>query len=241
MKEYGLIGKSLSHSFSPAFFNEKFKKEGIAACYKIYEIPQIERVAELLKNPTIKGFNVTIPYKTAIIPYLETLTPAAQKIAAVNCIQTHKGKLIGFNTDYIGFKNTIQPLLQSHHKKALVLGTGGAAKAVVAVLEDLSIGFTAVSRSKSQHSICYEDIDETIIKEHLLIINTTPLGMYPHETTLPLIPYNAVTRHHLLYDLVYNPERTAFLEKGKTQGAQIKNGAEMLVGQALASWEIWNE
>jgi shikimate dehydrogenase len=235
MKEYGLIGKSLSHSFSPAFFNEKFKKEGIAAQYNIYEIGTIEKFPELLENTTAAGYNVTIPFKSDIIPYLDDLTPEAAKIGAVNCIQTHKGRLIGFNTDYMGFKNSLIPLLQPFHTKALVLGTGGAAKAVRAVLENLHIDYKSVT------TICYEDVDAGMLQDYLLIINTTPLGMFPDVASYPLLPYEALNQRHLLYDLIYNPALTAFLEKGKAQGAQIKNGAEMLVGQALASWEIWNE
>jgi shikimate dehydrogenase len=238
--QYGLIGYPLTHSFSPAWFAEKFAAEGIEAVYKAYPLEHIETIDDLLANYPLKGLNVTIPYKNRVIQYLDQLDPTAEVVGAVNCIDIRHGKRIGYNTDVIGFERSLTPLLESHHKKVLVFGTGGAAKAVNYVLDKLGIERTSVSRTATEHAISYSDLSEEIIADHTLIINTTPLGMSPDVNDAPDIPYAAITSQHLLYDLIYNPAETKFLQLGKHQGAAIKNGHEMLVLQAEASWEIWN-
>jgi shikimate dehydrogenase len=238
---YGLIGYPLTHSFSPAYFGDKFARGKTDAIYEKYELTDIAGFPSLLaSHPDLKGLNVTIPYKSAVIPFLDELSDAARQIGAVNCIQIRDGKLKGHNTDVIGFGKSLAPLLGPYHRLALVLGTGGSSHAVQYVLQDLDIPFTLVSRSAHTGQFTYDDLNEAIISEHLLIINTTPLGMYPNIISCPPIPYAAVTEQHLLYDLIYNPEETAFLKKGREQGAMVKNGLEMLHLQAEASWEIWN-
>jgi len=242
MKVYGLIGYPLSHSFSKGFFAEKFQREGITGCvYENFPLASISELPALLERTDLHGINVTIPYKEAVLPFLDELSPAAEQIKAVNCIRFHEGKRTGFNTDVIGFKRSLLPLIKPHHTHALVLGTGGAAKAVMFVLEELNIPFTVVSRSAQPGTVAYEAVDATVIEMHTIIINTSPVGMYPQTDAAPVLPYDAITRHHLLYDLIYNPAETLFLQKGAAQGAAIKNGHEMLVLQAEASWEIWNE
>lgn len=238
---YGLIGYPLTHSFSPEWFSEKFAAEDIDATYKAYPLENIGSINDLLANYPLKGLNVTIPYKTGVIDFLDTLSPEVKVIGAVNCIDIRHGKRIGYNTDIIGFEQSLTPLLQAHHTKALVLGTGGAAKAVNYVLDKLGIERTSVSRNKSESNYTYEELTEDIIKTHTLIINTTPLGMSPNEDDAPPIPYDHLTQDHLLYDLIYNPGETKFLRLGKAQGAITRNGYEMLVLQAEASWEIWNK
>ena len=242
MKMYGLIGFPLSHSFSKGFFQEKFEKENITNCrYENFPIPGISQFTTLLEqHPELNGINVTIPYKEAVIPFLDELSKAAAQIGAVNCIHIKDGKRKGYNTDVIGFTRSLQPLLQSHHTHALVLGTGGAAKAVMYALEELGISYTVVSRQAANGAIAYASLDQAAMETHTLIINTTPLGMYPKVDTFPGIPYQYITSRHLLYDLVYNPAETSFLQKGAAQGAVIKNGHEMLILQAEASWQIWN-
>lgn len=243
MKLYGLIGYPLTHSFSRKYFTEKFEREGITGYdYQLFSIPQIEAFKNLLKDhPDLLGLNVTIPYKEQVIPYLNELSSVVTKVGACNCIRIDNGKLIGFNTDVIGFKMTLTPKLKSHHQKALVLGTGGAAKAVYHVLNELGIEYLSVSRNASAHSISYEMISEALISEYTLIINTTPLGMHPQIDAAPQLPYAYLTPEHYLYDLVYNPNPTLFLKRGLERGATIENGAEMLVIQAEASWKIWND
>jgi shikimate dehydrogenase len=243
MKVYGLIGYPLSHSFSKGFFAEKFAREGIKGCmYESFPIPGIEELPALIAQyPELQGLNVTIPYKQAVIPYLDELSPAAAQIRAVNCIRFKDGRKTGYNTDAIGFRRSLEPLLRSHHNKALVLGTGGAAKAVQYVLESLHIPYKLVSRQAGDDTIAYEQLDAAMMASHTLIINTTPLGMYPNVDAAPALPYEQLTDKHLLYDLIYNPAVTAFLQKGADKGATIKNGHEMLILQAEASWEIWNE
>ncbi|MBS1774514.1 MAG: shikimate dehydrogenase [Bacteroidetes bacterium] len=239
MKEFGLIGYPLTHSFSPAYFQHKFDVEGIAAIYKAFAIKQIDEYRELLlSHPDLSGLNVTIPYKQAVMPLLDELDNAAAAIGAVNCISINEGSAKGYNTDYIGFKQSLTPLLQPHHTHALVLGSGGASKAVVYALQQLGIEYKIVSRANGD--ISYSDLSRDIISNHHLIINTTPLGMHPDIEQHPLIPYEHLTPQHLLYDLIYNPEETLFLRKAKERGAQIKNGYEMLVLQAEESWKIWN-
>ncbi|UYQ93739.1 shikimate dehydrogenase [Chitinophaga horti] len=226
-----------------SFFAEKFSREHIQGClYENFPLENISQFPELWKQqPDLKGINVTIPYKQEVIPFLDELSAAVKEIGAVNCVRLGEdGKLKGFNTDVIGFRRSLEPLLQPHHNKALVLGTGGAAKAVKFVLKELGIGFKEVSRNATDTAIAYESLTPAMMEEYTLIINTTPLGMYPKVDTAPPIPYEYITDRHLLYDLVYNPAVPLFLEKGAAKGAVIKNGHEMLILQAEASWEIWN-
>lgn len=243
MRLFGLIGFPLSHSFSKGFFTEKFEKEGITGCsYENFPIPDIDQFPALWQqNPELEGLNVTIPYKQAVIPFLDELSDAAKAIGAVNCVRLRNGKLKGFNTDVIGFRRSLEPLLKPHHTKALILGAGGAAKAVKFALQQLGIAFTVVSRKHYDGTISYATIDEEIMRSHPLIINTTPVGMYPNETDAPPIPYEFISGQHLLYDLIYNPAETLFMQHGESHCAEVKNGLEMLVLQAEASWEIWNE
>jgi shikimate dehydrogenase len=246
MKRYGLLGYPLTHSFSKRYFTEKFEKENINSTYQNFEIDTIERFHEvLINNPEVIGYNVTIPYKEQVIPYLNELNDSAHEIGAVNTIKvskTEKGVFLkGFNTDTYGFEESLKPFLKEYHKKALILGTGGASKALKYVLAKLSIDYISASIEElKENEIRYEDIDGQIMAECLLIINATPLGTYPKVDTFPNIPYKLITKKHLLFDLVYNPEVSKFLEKGKNQGAAIKNGYEMLLLQAIKSYEIWN-
>lgn len=246
MKGYGLLGFPLTHSFSKRYFAEKFEKENIDATYDNFEIDSISKFPEVLKNnPEVIGFNVTIPYKEQILPYLDELDEAAQEIQAVNTIKVSRTNntihLKGFNTDTFGFESSLSPLLKPHHKKALILGIGGASKAIKFVLRKLNIEYISASRRELQKSeISWKAIDQEIIESHHLIINTTPLGTYPKEDTFPNIPYEYISRKHLLFDLVYNPEVTQFLAKGQAKGATIKNGYDMLLGQAIKSYKIWN-
>ncbi|NIG57044.1 shikimate dehydrogenase [Chitinophaga sp. Cy-1792] len=242
MKIYGLIGYPLSHSFSKGYFAEKFSKENISNCfYDNFSIPDINIFPTLLtQHPDFAGLNVTIPYKEVVMPYLDELSDAVKEIGAVNCIRFENGKKIGYNTDVIGFTNSLKPLLQPHHTHALVLGTGGAAKAVMYALKQLNITYTLVSRQAGENAVPYSAIGEAAMALNTVIINTTPLGMYPNVDACPPIPYEYITDRHLLYDLVYNPPVTLFLQKGADKGAVIKNGHEMLIMQAEAAWEIWN-
>lgn len=260
---YGLLGHPLGHSFSSAFFNDKFAREGIDAEYVNYDIDNIGLLPQLLnEHPNICGLNVTIPYKQAVIPYLDELSDEAHAIGAVNVIKVirsterSKGELIlkGFNSDIIGFSNSIRPLLKPHHKRALVLGTGGASKAICRGLEQLGIEWRDVSRkpitvpkgsitvpkgSPEGSTISYSDVTPSLLADYTVIINCTPLGMYPKTDVAPTIPYAALSPRHLLYDLVYNPEITLFMREGRRFGATVKNGLEMLHLQALASWKFW--
>ena len=246
MDKYGLIGYPLGHSFSISYFNEKFQNEGINAKYINFEIPTIEALPEVLaSNPELKGLNVTIPYKEKVISYLDTVSPEARAIGAVNVIRIdHKGsdiKLKGFNSDVIGFTKSIEPMLEPIHKKALILGTGGASKAVYyALTKHLGLEAVFVSRYKRPHTVVYEDLNEAAVREYEVIVNCTPVGMFPHLNEAPKIPYEALNENNLLFDLIYNPEETLFMQKGREQGAIVKNGLEMLVLQALASWDCWN-
>lgn len=246
MDKYGLIGYPLVHSFSISYFNEKFESEGIDAVYENYEIPTIEQLPEVLDtNPELRGLNVTIPYKEKVISYLDSLSPEASEIGAINVIKVeHKGKktvLKGYNSDVIGFTRSIEPLLESYHKKALILGTGGASKAIEFGLRSLKLETLKVSRTGKDGAIRYTDITPEMVKEYNVIVNCTPCGMFPHADECPDLPYEAMDNHTLLYDLIYNPDETLFLTKGKKQGAVIKNGLEMLLLQAFASWEFWNK
>lgn len=246
MDKYGIIGLPLGHSFSPGFFNEKFQNEGIDAVYEKFELPQIEALTEVLAmNPELRGLNVTIPYKQQVMPFLDELSDEARAIGAVNVIRIrHEGKKIklkGFNSDVIGFSRSIEPYLSKHHKKALVLGTGGASKAVEYALQKLGLETLKVSRRKSEDTITYDDVTPELIKEYNVIVNCTPVGMYPHTEECPPLPYESMDNHTLLYDLIYNPDETMFMKQGKAHGAIVKNGLEMLLLQAYASWEFWNE
>lgn len=246
MDKYGLIGYPLEHSFSRNYFNEKFRNERIDAEYDNFEIPSIENFKEVLETtPNLRGLNVTIPYKEEVIRYLDELSAEARAIGAVNVIRvTHKGSktvLKGFNSDVIGFTRSIESMLEPLHRKALILGTGGAAKAVDYGLKSLGLGTLFVSRTARLGVITYNDVTPDLIRSHKVIVNCTPLGMYPHVDSCPPLPYEAMDSHTLLYDLLYNPDETLFMQKGRQQGAITKNGLEMLLLQAFASWEMWQE
>ncbi|RGN48142.1 MULTISPECIES: shikimate dehydrogenase [unclassified Bacteroides] len=246
MQKYGLIGYPLKHSFSISYFNEKFQSEGIDAEYVNFEIPSINDLPGIIKgNPNLQGFNVTIPYKEKVISYLDEIDKTAIPIGAINVVkvirQKGKVKLIGYNSDIIGFTRSIEPLLESHHKKALILGTGGAAKAVYHGLKSLGVESVYVTRQTRPDMLTYEELTPEIIAEHTIIVNCTPIGMYPQVDFCPNIPYEYLTPNHLLYDLLYNPDTTLFMKKGAAKGAVVKNGLEMLLLQAFAAWEIWNK
>jgi shikimate dehydrogenase len=243
MRRYGLIGYPLSHSFSQKYFTEKFQREGITGCvYDNFPLASIDEFAALIQQQAdLHGLNVTIPYKEKVIPFLHAQSEVVKTIGACNCIRIENGELTGHNTDVVGFEESLRPLLQPHHKKALVLGTGGAAKAVHYVLNKLGIDFYEVSRTPcTTRQLSYQQVDEAVIKEHEVIINTSPLGMYPNIDECTPLPYQALTAKHYLFDLVYNPAKTLFLQKGEEQGAAIKNGHDMLIIQAEESWRIWN-
>ena len=245
MDKYGIIGFPLEHSFSRNYFNQKFTDECIDAEYVNFEIPSVEQIIEVLSaNPSLKGLNVTIPYKEKIIEYLDQLSPEARAIGAVNVIRvTNVGGKIhmkGYNSDVIGFTKSIEPMLESHHKKALVLGTGGASKAVCYGLKSLGLETVCVSRYERPDTVCYKAITPEAVREYNVIVNCTPVGMFPKTDQCPQLPYEALDERNILYDLVYNPDVTLFLKRGAERGAQVKNGLEMLLLQAFASWEIWN-
>lgn len=240
MEQYGIIGFPLSHSFSPAYFTEKFAAEKMDCVYHSYSIDSIGQLPGLIKaKPEMCGLNVTIPYKTTVIPYLDFISKSAQAINAVNCLKIVEGKLYGFNTDHFGFTETLKPLLNNEMNKALVLGTGGSSKAVCFALSQLGIEYKLVSAS-GKGDLSYNELTGETLQEHLLIVNTTPLGMFPETGQCPDIPYQFLSEKHLLYDLIYNPKETLFLQKGKEHKSSIKNGYEMLIVQADKSWEIWN-
>ena len=236
MRHFGIIGFPLLHSFSAKFFNEKFATQKIDAEYSLYPMKELtsERMNELLD--TLSGMNVTMPYKQAIIPFLDRLDETAEAVGAVNVVH----KRIGYNTDCIGFMDSIRPLLNADDRKALVLGTGGASKAVCFGLRKLGVSPTLVSRTPKAGMLSYDQLTEEHLSEYTVIVNCTPLGMTPEEDTFPPIPYEYISAQHLLFDCVYNPEETLFLKKGKAQGARTRNGMEMLYGQAKAAWKIWN-
>jgi shikimate dehydrogenase len=242
---YGIIGYPLGHSFSQRFFNEKFERENINAEYLKFPIAAISEFPALVAgNPALKGLNVTIPYKEQVIPFLDEMDGNAQEIGAVNVIklfrESGKIRLKGYNSDMYGFQNSIAPLLKPHHTKALILGTGGASKAVLQGLKNLEVAFRLVSRTKRGGCLTYSELDEAIMQEYTVIVNASPVGTFPNVDEYPQIPYKLLTKKHLLYDLVYNPAETAFLRKGRELGAQTKNGAEMLNLQAIKAWEIWS-
>ena len=247
MRYFGLIGKSLEYSFSPSYFKEKFLKEDINdALYNLYPLKSVAEISRLIDDfLELSGLNVTIPYKESVIPYLDELDQSAKEIGAVNTIKFDRInsnlKLIGYNTDYLGFLDSLKPILEKKHDKALIIGTGGSSKAIAYVLKLLKIDYKFVSRKPIDKDILdYESLIDEIIKENLLIINTTPLGMYPNEELYPIIPYQSLTTDHILYDLIYNPKLTKFLKLGQEKGSAIKNGLEMLQIQAEYSWKIWN-
>ncbi|WP_190809289.1 shikimate dehydrogenase [Flagellimonas sp. S3867] len=238
---YGLLGRAISYSFSQGYFTEKFKELGLTDhSYENFDIPEISDLTTILKQANLKGFNVTIPYKEEVIPFLTHLDTTAEQIGAVNTIKITENSLKGYNTDAYGFQKSLEPFVKPYHQKALILGTGGASKAVRFVLEKLGITPTYVSRTKKEGQLTYEELDKTIMTSHTVIINCTPLGTYPNIHEKPAIPYQFLGDQHLLFDLIYNPERTAFLKEGETKNAAICNGLDMLKFQAEKAWEIWN-
>ena len=241
---FGLLGKNIGYSFSVGYFAEKFKSLNLEDYeYVNFDIPSIEDFPNIIKdNPNLKGMNVTIPYKEAVMPYLDKISKKAQRIGAVNTIKfTKSGKLKGYNSDYYGFKKSLKPLLEPHHKKALILGTGGASKGVAFALEELGLTYTFVSREATDESIGYNLVNSTTFDNHQIVVNCTPLGTSPNVDAFPPIPYEYFTSKHIAHDLIYNPEETIFLKKAKKHGAKIKNGWEMLQYQAEKSWRIWNK
>lgn len=246
MDKYGLIGYPLGHSFSISYHNQRFADEGINARYYNFEIASIDELEEVIdSNPELRGLNVTIPYKEKVLEFLDYISPEARAIGAVNVIKVeHEGKkkvvLKGYNSDVIGFTQSIEPMLEPYHKKALVLGTGGASKAVSYGLKSLGLETVYVSRYQRPGTITYDDVTPEAVKEYNVIVNCTPLGMYPKFDECPKLPYEAMDSHNILYDLIYNPDETLFMKRGAEYGAQTKNGLEMLLLQAFASWEFWN-
>lgn len=241
-KIFGLVGKNIGHSFSKKYFTDRFSKDNLDYEYLNFDIADIGQLPEIVqKHPNLGGLNVTIPYKETVIPYLDKLSKKAAKIGAVNTIRfTKSGKRKGYNTDCHGFEESLYPLLQSHHKKALILGTGGASKAVAFALEQLDILYTFVSREPAGNTIGYDRINSTTFDNFQIIINCTPLGMSPNVDACPELPYEHFTSKHIAYDLIYNPEETLFLQKARERGAVTKNGLEMLILQAEKAWKIWN-
>ena len=247
MDKYGLIGYPLGHSFSISYFNQKFADEGINATYENFEIPSIDDLPEIIdRYPNLRGLNVTIPYKEKVIPFLDSISPEARAIGAVNVIrvvhQKNKTLLKGYNSDVIGFTQSIEPMLDPKwHKKALILGTGGASKAINYGLKSLGIEPVFVSRYERPGTIQYQSITPDVVREYNVIVNCTPMGMYPNTDECPQLPYEAMDSHTILYDLIYNPDQTLFMRNGAKYGAEVKNGLEMLLLQAFASWEFWHE
>jgi len=241
MNIFGLLGRDIGYSFSRNFFSNKFQKEKLNCQYQNFDLKKIEELKTIIQNTDIKGMNVTIPYKEEVIPYLDTLDTVAKEIGAVNVIKfENNGTLKGYNSDYYGFTESLKPLLNKTIKKALILGTGGASKAIAYALDKLDIEYVFVSRNPNYKEFSYQDIDEDIIKNYKLIINCTPLGTHPNTENHPDIPYQYLSDNHVLYDLIYNPEETTFIKKGKQNGATTSNGLNMLILQAEKSWEIWN-
>ncbi len=240
--KFGLLGKNIAYSFSKGYFSSKFSDLGLSNCsYENFDIEDISEFTEIIENTTnISGLNVTIPYKQAIIPYLNELEASAKAIGAVNTIKISPSGLKGYNTDAYGFQKSIEPYLKNHHKKALILGTGGASKAVAHILKKLNIDYKFVSRTAKNNGFTYENLNQRIIEDFTIIINCSPLGTFPNITEKPQIPYTFISKNHLLFDLIYNPEKTAFLAQGEANGATILNGLRMLELQAEKAWEIWN-
>lgn len=244
MRNFGLIGFPLGHSFSKRYFSEKFETEKIDARYELYELEKIEKFSDLIQDVELSGLSVTIPYKEQVIPYLHELDETAAQIGAVNAIRFIRtaDKLIlkGYNTDAIGFENSLKPHLKPQHNKALILGTGGASKAIIYVLGKLGIECKSVSRTAQNGQLSYADLNENLLANYKLIVNATPLGTFPNTNACPDIPYQYLSNEHLLFDVVYNPSETLFMKKGIEKGAYALNGEAMLIGQAVAAWEIWN-
>lgn len=245
MDKYGLIGHPLGHSFSKNYFNQKFSDEGIDAVYENYDIPRIDLLPEIIdSNLDLKGLNVTIPYKEKVLSFLDTISPEARAIGAVNVIRVvHEGRKVtlkGYNSDVIGFTKSIEPMLEKYHRKALVLGTGGASKAIVYGLHQLGLETVMVSRYERPGTIQYDKVTPEVVKEYNVIVNCTPCGMYPNVDECPQLPYEALDSHNILYDVIYNPDETLFMKKGAQYGANTKNGLEMLLLQAFAAWDFWN-
>lgn len=241
MRRFGLIGKNISYSFSPGYFKSKFESLGLRDCsYEIFDLSDITQFTKVAIQSDLCGLNVTIPYKTAIIDYLDRLDPDAQEIGAVNTLKFTQDGIVGYNTDVIGFTGSLSPLLQPGDTAALILGTGGASMAIAYGLTQLGIQFKFVSRSPKKDNLSYAELDSSLLNAYQLIINCTPLGTFPRLEEAPPIPYPALNKRHLLYDLIYNPEQTRFLKEGRKQGCRVKNGLEMLHLQAEASWNIWN-
>ncbi len=242
---FGLLGRNISYSFSRGYFGGKFKELDLNDySYVNFDLQDINELSKVIieKKNSLRGFNVTIPYKEEVIPFLDKIDKKAAAIGAVNTVKVSKnGKLKGYNTDYFGFKNSLKPFLSKEHKKALILGTGGASKAVAFALKSLDITPTFVSRKASDNVITYQELNEEVVKENLVIVNCTPLGTHPNINQAPDIPYDFIGESHVLYDLIYNPSKTLFLQKGESKGAQIKNGLEMLELQAEKAWEIWQK
>lgn len=240
-KKYGLIGKKLSHSFSKNFFDQKFRDQSIDATYENFETQDISGIQAVFKIENLAGLNVTIPYKEVILPFLDDLDESAKMVGAVNCIQVKNGKRIGYNTDVFGFRQMIKPFLESHHERALIFGKGGASRAVASVLKELGLSVFFVTRNpKEEVDFAYSDINERMIHSCGIIVNTTPLGMFPDVDIAPEIPYSFLTDKNLVVDLIYNPKETLFMKKAKSYGANVINGETMLYQQAEKSWEIWN-
>jgi len=242
VRKFGLLGRNISYSFSRGYFTEKFNREGINATYENFDLADIAELPQVLdNNPNLEGFNVTIPYKQEILPYLDHIDPIAERIGAINTVRVlQDGSLHGFNTDYIGFSNAIKPLLHTHHQKALVLGTGGASKAIFYALNGLGILPTAVSRFSGENRFSYEELDEEILKEHTVIVNCTPLGTSPATEAFPPIPIAFIDENHLIFDLIYNPSETKLMQLAAKKGACVSNGLKMLELQAEKSWQHWN-
>lgn len=246
MNNYGIIGNPLQHSFSKAFFNEKFRNEHIDAYYENYEIPNISKLIEILAStPNLKGLNITSPYKEKVCEYLDEMSPEVRKIGACNILKIVKTgdngiKMVGYNGDYIAFKQSIEPMIEKYHTGALILGTGGAAKTAQVAMNDLGIKTIMVSRYKRPGTVEYSRLTPDALKTYNIIINATPCGMVPNVTECPPIPYDGIDQHTLMFDMIYNPEETLFLRQGRRHGAVIKNGIEMHLLQANESWRIWN-
>ncbi|WP_062059526.1 shikimate dehydrogenase family protein [Aquimarina longa] len=241
-KIYGLLGRNISYSFSKGYFLEKFEKENLNCEYTNFDLTEIKDIIKIIDNPLVHGLNVTIPYKEEVISYLDELDPIAKEIGAINVIKfDKKRKTKGYNSDHYGFTESLKPLLNKTIKKALILGTGGASKAIGYALNQLNINYTFVSRNPDFNELSYNDLDEDIIQSYKLIINCTPLGTHPNIHNYPDIPYEYITKNHVLYDLIYNPNETTFMIKGKEKGATVSNGLQMLILQAEKAWEIWND
>ncbi|MCY2687350.1 shikimate dehydrogenase family protein [Salinimicrobium sp. TH3] len=242
MHKFGLVGRNISYSFSRKFFSEKFDREGIAAVYENFDLQDIKEFPEVVtNNPELKGLNVTIPYKEVIFPFLDALDPVAREIGAVNTIKINEdGRLTGYNTDYFGFTEALKPHLKPHHQNALILGTGGASKAIDYALKSLNINTRFVSRSPSKNAISYENLSKEILATYTVIVNTTPLGTHPKIEEFPALPVQHIGSRHLLFDLIYNPSKTALMQLAESRGATVLNGQKMLELQALKAWEIWN-